>query len=226
MPPSVTLVIPVLFDTAAASALLTSPFLTPGVEVIVVDGATDERLESIAAARGAVFRRTGAGRGRQMNAGAAAATGEWLLFLHADSTLPEGWMHAITQLDDAVIGGWFRFALDDHAWQARVIERLTAWRVARLRLPYGDQGFFVRRQTFEAIGGFRELPLMEDVEFVRRLVRAGRVAELPLRLRTSARRWRRDGWFRRSMKNVFLVAMYFLGVKAERLARWYRTTPR
>jgi rSAM/selenodomain-associated transferase 2 len=161
-----------------------------------------------------------------MNAGAAAATGEWLLFLHADSTLPPGWMEAITRLDDAVIGGWFRFALDDPAWQARVIERLTAWRVARLRLPYGDQGFFVRRRTFEAIGGFRELPLMEDVEFVRRLVRAGRVAELPLRLRTSARRWRRSGWFRRSLKNLLLVSLYFLGVNAERLARWYPARPR
>jgi GT2 family glycosyltransferase len=161
-----------------------------------------------------------------MNVGAAAATGEWLLFLHADSSLPPGWRPAIADLDREVIGGWFRFALDDGAWQARVIERLTAWRVKHFRLPYGDQGVLVRRRTFEALGGFRELPLMEDVEFVRRLVRAGRVVELPMPLRTSARRWRRDGWFRRSTKNLVLVALYFIGVRPSFLARWYRSADR
>jgi hypothetical protein len=187
----------------------------------------DPNLEAIAAAHpGAIFRRTDPGRARQMNAGAAAAAGEWLLFLHADSTLPTGWLTAIAALDSTVIGGWFQFALDDSAWQARVIERLTAWRVKHFTLPYGDQGFFVRRRVFEALGGFRELPLMEDVEFARRLARAGRVASLPLPLRTSARRWRREGWFRRSTKNLLLVTFYFLGVRTERLARWYPTPPR
>jgi rSAM/selenodomain-associated transferase 2 len=223
MPPAVTVVIPVLFDADAASALLANLPATPDVEVIVVDGAADPHLEAIVAPhRGAVLRRAPAGRARQMNAGAASATGEWLLFLHADSTPPSGWLPAITTLDDEVIGGWFPFALDDAAWQARVIERLTAWRVKHVNLPYGDQGLFVRRRTFVALGGFREWPLMEDVEFVRRLVRAGSVVELPLPLRTSARRWRRDGWFRRSAKNLLLVSLYFLGVKPERLARWYR----
>jgi rSAM/selenodomain-associated transferase 2 len=223
MPPTVSLVIPVLRDTEAAAVLLTS--LTPSseMEMIVVDGASDPSLESEAAARGAVYQQAAAGRGRQMNAGAAVATGEWLLFLHADSTLPPGWLQAITRLDDTIIGGWFGFALDDPAWQARVIERLTAWRVARLRLPYGDQGVFVRRGTFRALGGFRDLPLMEDVDFVRRLLHAGPVAQLPLRVRTSARRWKRDGWFRRSTKNLVLVSLYFLGVDVERLARWYPT---
>jgi rSAM/selenodomain-associated transferase 2 len=227
MPPAVTLVIPVLFDADAASALLAGLPAAPDVDVIVVDGAADSRLEPIVAAHGsAVLLRAPAGRARQMNFGAAAARSEWLLFLHADSSLPRGWLPAIAGLDKEVIGGWFRFALDDSAWQARVIERLTAWRVKRFKLPYGDQGVFVRRRTFEALGGFRELPLMEDVEFVRRLVRAGRVVELPLPLRTSARRWRRDGWFRRSTRNLILVGLYVLGVNPERLARWYRpSTP-
>lgn len=161
-----------------------------------------------------------------MNAGAAIATGEWLLFLHADSTLPAGWFAAIADLPGDVAGGWFQFALADPAWQARVIERLTAWRVTQLRLPYGDQGVFVRRRVFQQLGGFQDFPLMEDVEFVRRLVRAGRAVELPLPLLTSARRWRRDGWFRRSTRNVLLVALYSLGVKPERLARWYRSAAR
>ena len=227
IPPRVSVVIPVLFDADAASALLAGLSAAPDVEVIVVDGAADPRLEAIVAShRGAVLRRAPAGRGRQMNAGAASASGEWLLFLHADSMLPSGWLPAIAALDHEVIGGWFQFALDDAAWQARVIERLTAWRVTHFTLPYGDQGVFVRRRIFEALGGFREVPLMEDVEFVRRLVRAGRIAEVPLPLRTSARRWRRDGWFRRSTTNLLLVSLYFLGVKPERLVRWYRSAGR
>lgn len=227
MAPAVSVVIPVLIDADAASALLATLRPGPGMEVIVVDGAADARLAGIVAAHPpARLLRTAPGRGRQMNAGAAAAAGTWLLFLHADSILPAGWFEAIAQLDDDVAGGWFRFALDDAAWQARVIERLTAWRVKSLRLPYGDQGIFVRREVFVELGGFPDFPLMEDVSFVRRLVRAGPVVEVPLAIRTSARRWRRDGWFRRSTKNLALVGLYFLGVAPERLARWYRSAAR
>jgi rSAM/selenodomain-associated transferase 2 len=227
MPPAVSVVIPVFFDAEAVSALLTSLSTGLDVEIILVDGDADPRLDALAGAHpGVVLHRSGRGRGRQMNAGAAIATGEWLLFLHADSTLPPGWLAAIANLPGGVAGGWFRFALDDPAWQARVIERLTAWRVTVLRLPYGDQGLFLRRRLFEQLGGFKDFPLMEDVEFVRRLVHAGRMAELPLPLLTSARRWRRDGWFRRSTMNVLLVALYYIGVKTERLARWYRSAAR
>ena len=101
------------------------------------------------------------------------------------------------------------------------VERAVALRVRLFRLPYGDQGFFVRREIFESIGGYRELPLMEDVDFIRRLVAAGPVVELPRTLLTSARRWRRDGWLRRSARNVLLVSLYFGGVPPGRLARWY-----
>ena len=222
MPPLVTLVIPVLTDTDAARTLLPRVPATPDVQVIVVDGGGDSRLEGVVEAHSrAKLLRTAAGRGHQMNAGAANADGEWLIFLHADSTLPPGWLPALGDLDGDVVGGWFRFALDDSAWQARVIERLVAWRVHHLRLPYGDQGLFVRRRVFQLLGGFRELPLLEDVEFVRRLVRTGRVVELPLALGTSSRRWRRDGWFRRSAKNTAIVLLYFAGVSPARLARWY-----
>jgi glycosyltransferase involved in cell wall biosynthesis len=123
--------------------------------------------------------------------------------------------------DPDVIGGWFQFALDDPAWQARLIERAVAWRVRIFRLPYGDQGLFVRRQTFAALGGYRDIALMEDVEFVRRLISHGPMVELPRAIRTSARRWRRDGWFRRSARNVTLLGLYFCGVPPKVLARWY-----
>jgi hypothetical protein len=161
-----------------------------------------------------------------LNAGAEDASSEWLLFVHADSVLPAGWLSAFQELETVVAGGWFRFALEDVAWQARVIERLVAWRVKYLRLPYGDQGLFVRRSLFRSLGRFPEWPLLEDVAFARRLVRGGSVMELPLVIRTSSRRWRRDGWIRRSAMNTVIVMLYFAGVSPVRLARWYHHTAR
>ena len=197
-------VIPVLHDDEALAQLLSQLGSDPRVEVVVAGPPP-------------------VGRGAQMNAGARRATAPCLLFLHAESRLPAAWLEAVleTLSDPAVVGGWFRFALDARGWQPRLIERLVALRVRFFRLPYGDQGYFVRRDAFAAIGGYRELPLMEDVDFVRRLVRAGRVVEVKLPLATSARRWRRDGWLRRSARNLTLVTLYMLGVPPVRLARWY-----
>jgi hypothetical protein len=222
MRPLVTVVVPVLADTAAAAALVSQMPDDPRLELVVVDGGHDESLErSLGARPRARLIRTAPGRARQMNAGAAIAGGEWLLFLHADSWLPRDWLAAFSRMAPEAVGGWFRFALDDPAWQARALERLVAWRVRWLRLPYGDQGLFVRRDVFQALGGYRDQPLLEDVDFVRRLRRAGAVAELPMPLATSARRWRRDGWLRRSSKNAAIAALYFAGVPPARLARWY-----
>ena len=200
MNPALSVIIPVRAADEPLAARLQGELTRPGVEIIVVPG--DRRAA-------------------QMNAGAARAAGEWLLFLHADSRLPHGWDTALIAAPAAAVGGWFRFALDDDAWQARVIERGVAWRVKWLRLPYGDQGVFVRARVFRALGGYRELPLLEDVDFVRRLVAAGPVFEVPLPLVTSARRWRRDGWFRRSLRNVLIVSGYFAGISPTRLQRWY-----
>ena len=222
--PLVSVVVPVLADRAALEALLAAIGADPAIELVVVDGGNDPGVQALTEARPDTrLLRTPAGRAHQMNAGAEAATGRWLLFLHADSRLPDGWLHAMTVADRRpdVVGGWFRLKLDAGAWQARVIERLAAWRVRLLRLPYGDQGIFVRRDTFHALHGYRELPLMEDVEFVRRLVRAGEIIEPRLAITTSARRWVRDGWFRRSARNLVLVTLFRAGVSPQRLARWY-----
>ena len=222
MPPLVSVVVPVLDDAPALDRLLRCTPPHPLVEILVVDGGFDNGLEALTSGRGDVrLLRSSPGREPQMNAGAAAAGGDWLLFLHADSTLPAGWVEAVAGVAPAVAGGWFRFALDDDAWQARLLERVVAWRVRLLLLPYGDQGYFVRRDRFAALGGFDDVPLMEDVAFVRRLVRSGAVAELPLPLVTSSRRWRADGWLRRSSRNLLLVSLYFAGVSPDRLAGWY-----
>lgn len=222
MMPSVSLIVPVWQDAAALRRLLAALPADPRVEVIVAAAAGDAAIHAVTADHPHVIVVwTSRGRARQMNAGAARARGSWLLFLHADSSLPPEWLHVFERSTADVCGGWFRFALDDRAWQARLIERGVQWRVRTLRLPYGDQGLFVTRQAFAALGGYRDLPLMEDVDFVRRLVAHGPVVELPCAVTTSARRWRADGWLRRSVRNVVLVALYGAGVSPARLARWY-----
>lgn len=223
MTPTVSVVVPVLADRDAVRQLIAQISVNLPAEIIIVEAGHEPGLASLSQGRPDITLIHGQrGRARQMNEGAALARGEWLLFLHADSQLPSNWLdlfHSIYERE--VVGGWFRFALDDTAWQARIIERAVAWRVRMFRLPFGDQGLFVRRQTFAALGGYRDLALMEDVEFVRRLVRQGRVVELPRAITTSARRWRRDGWFRRSARNLTLLGLYFCGVPPRVLARWY-----
>lgn len=219
----VSVVIPVLADREAAGQLVGQLRVDPRAEIII--SSPDPGLESLEHARPDLrVVRAATGRAVQMNAGARLARGDWLLFLHADSRMPDGWLDGLEKTAAAgTAGGWFRFALDDPSWQARLIERGVALRVRLLRLPYGDQGLFVRRETFAAMGGYRDMPLMEDVDFVRRLTRAGEVAEIPLPIATSARRWKRDGWFRRSARNLTLVTLFFCGVSPDRLSKWYES---
>ena len=225
--PVISIVIPVLNDAAQLQELLQGlPAPTQGWahEVIVVDGGADPVLDAVRARFEQVrWSAAPAGRGGQMNHGASLARGRWLLFVHADTRLPAGWDAEVAKADAVadVVGGSFRFTLDAPEWQARVLERGVLWRVRWLNAPYGDQALFARRDVFEAIGGYRPWPLMEDVDLIRRLGRSGRLRHSDLPVRVSARRWRRDGWFRRSVQNVGLVTLYLAGVSPERLARVY-----
>jgi rSAM/selenodomain-associated transferase 2 len=219
------IVIPVRGDAAPLARLLAQLPPQPELQVIVTatrDGR--EVLCDLERSRPDVTWVWGAaGRGRQLNAGAERAEGRWLWFVHADSTLPRDFAQIFHRLDQQadVVGGSFRFALDAASWQARLWERGVAARVRVFGLPYGDQGQFVRRRVFERMGGFRPLPLMEDVEFIGRLKREGRIRHLNVKLVTSARRWEREGWWRRTGGNVALLALYYVGVSPERLARRY-----
>lgn len=220
----VSVVIPVRGDAGPLAALLATLPPEADAEIIVSAGGDDVALAPLRAGRPDVRWVAGdAGRGVQLNRGAAVARGRWLWFVHADCLAPAGWIDEFRRLDrqPEVVGGSFQFALASPAWQARVLEWAVRGRVRWFDLPYGDQGLFVRRRIFEAMGGFAPLPLMEDVEFVRRLRRQGRLRHLSVALRSSARRWERDGWVRRSARNLTTLALYGLGVPPTRLAAQY-----
>jgi rSAM/selenodomain-associated transferase 2 len=189
-----------------------------GAPVIVADADSPDGTADVARAHGAQVVQAPRGRGAQLAAGAAAADADWLLFLHADTQLEPGWAAAARAFMAAGEGAaHFTFALDDDTPAARRLERAVAWRCRRLGLPYGDQGLLVHRALYERVGGYRPLPLMEDVDLVRRL----RPVALAPRAVTSAAKWQRDGYLRRSARNLGFLALYFAGVPPRVLARWY-----
>ena len=222
------IVIPTLNAADALAATLAA--LVPGAidglvgQLVIADGGSGDRTLAIADQAGADIVSTDAGRGGQLRAGAAAARGTWLLFVHADTRLEPGWVdeaRAFIGEAGAERAGYFRFALDDNRWRARLLQRAAAWRAALFGLPYGDQGLLISRALYDEVGGFAPLPLMEDVDIVRRLGRR-RLKRLSTRAVTSAARYRRDGYVRRPLRNLACLAGYFAGVSPERLVRFYR----
>ncbi|HMB75111.1 MAG TPA: TIGR04283 family arsenosugar biosynthesis glycosyltransferase [Kiloniellaceae bacterium] len=195
-------------------------------EVLVVDGGSRDGTEPLAAAAGAVVLSAPRGRGRQLAAGATAAGGAWLLFLHADTVLAPDWTAVAESFMNEVgpsgaRAAVFRFALDDEDPRARRIERLACWRGRVLGLPYGDQGLLISKDFYRRLGGYRPLELMEDVDLVRRIGRR-RLARLDVDAVTSAARYRRDGWTWRPLCNLLLLGLYFLGLPSRALSRLYR----
>lgn len=219
----ITAVIPTL--NAAAGLPATLAALAGQVDaVIVADGGSTDATGAIAAAAGARLVAAPRGRGSQLAAGIAAADTPWLLLIHADTRPGPGWRAAAAAFMadpvNAARAGYFRFALDDDAPEARRLERAVTWRCRALGLPYGDQGLLVHRDLLAAVGGMRPIPLMEDVDLVRRIGRP-RLVALDVPFVTSADRWRREGWWRRSARNLTCLALWFAGVPPERIARLY-----
>ena len=194
-------------------------------EVIVADGGSIDETRFTATKGEAIFLEFQRGRGRQLADGAAAAAGDWLLFLHADTRLGAGWAPAVEAFiadpENRLRAGYFRFALDDEATAARLLEYAVAGRSRLLGLPYGDQGLLISRGFYESLGGFKRIPLMEDVDMVRRIGRR-HLEALDVVALTSAERYRRDGYLRRPLRNLFCLGLYSVGVSPKRIDTLYR----
>lgn len=225
--PPVSIIIPTIDEEVALALLLADlrALATPH-EVIVCDGGSTDGTVDLARAAGARVVCSPRGRGVQLAGGARLARGGVLCFLHADVRL-DG--RAIAELDRAVLlaaerAAVFQLRIDAHGIVYRLIELMAnRVRTRLLRLPYGDQGLVVARAMYDEAGGYPALPLMEDVELVRSLRRLAPLQVLDASLLVSARRWQRDGPWRRTFRNWATMLAYSLGVSAERLGRWYRT---
>jgi len=217
--PTVSVVIPALDEESRVAAAIRS--VAEASEAIVVDGGSVDRTREVARTAGARVIEAARGRGGQIDEGARIATGEWLVLLHADTRLEPGWSEALAALPAEVVGGAFRLAIDSPRRAFRLLESAVRLRVRLFALPYGDQALFVRREVYDRIGGMPHLPLMEDVAFVRRLRGAGRLAFLPVRAITSARRWERYGILGTTARNLCTLALYALGRPPARLERSY-----
>src|SRR5215469_589032 len=231
MPPTIrgagciSVVIPALNEAERLPQLLVALDREPELrEIIVADGGSNDGTPAVARQLGASVILTGGGRGGGLRAGAAAASGDILLFLHADSVFPIGGLSAIAAAldrDPAIPGGNFRVVFDLDTPFARRLAAVYAW-IRCFALYYGDSGIFVRRRVYDAIGGIKPMPIMEDYEFVRRLERAGptcRINDPPLV--TSARRFRNRRWAVALWIWIKIHLLYWLGVSTERLARMY-----
>jgi rSAM/selenodomain-associated transferase 2 len=208
-------------DTIAAAAKSASAF--SGAEVIVVDGGSHDGTRKIAGELGVTVIDAPRGRASQMNAAARTAEGEILLFLHADSALPDRYQEQVMEILDTphTVAGAFRLSIRGKSTGLRVVEKSVDLRSRVFKMPYGDQGIFLRKDLFREMGGFSQIPIMEDFELIQRLRARGRIGISPLPVTTSGRRWHTLGIPRTTLVNQLVVSGYLLGVSTERLARWY-----
>jgi rSAM/selenodomain-associated transferase 2 len=229
----ISIVIPTLNEAATIGAILANLQPLPNVEIILVDGGSIDDTVKIAQAVGVQIIASPPGRARQMNLGVEAATGEILIFLHGDTVLPVGFEGLVRsalgcmgegedKLENLPIAGAFTLKIDDPLLSLRWIEWLVAWRSRWRQMPYGDQAIFLTAETFRQVGGFMEMPIMEDFELIRRLQRRGRIEILSAPVLTSARRWIKRGVWQTTLINQAIVIGYSIGISPARLVRWYR----
>lgn len=221
----ISIIIPVLNEANKIQSILTR-VLEAGnsLEVIVVDGGSQDETVAIVQSLGVKVLSTTAGRAQQMNAGAAIATGNILLFLHADTYLPTGFETLIQQAlqKSGTVAGAFRLRIDSQLWGLRLIEKMVNWRSQFFSMPYGDQAIFVKSTLFREIGGFPQLPIMEDFELMQRLHRLGKVTIVPAAVLTSGRRWQKLGVVKTTLINQLIIIGYFCGISPTTLVNWYR----
>jgi rSAM/selenodomain-associated transferase 2 len=222
--PAISIIIPTLNEAASIATTMKSARACTGVEIIVADGRSSDGTGEMAKGLGARLLTVTGGRAKQVNAGAMAASSEVLLFLHGDTRLPAGFdkhvMNLLTMPDTAA--GAFTLGIDGPEIGLRLIEKLANFRSRFFQMPYGDQAIFLRASLFRSIGGFPEVPIMEDFIFMQRVKKEGKVVIAPIAVTTSSRRWKELGILKTTLINQAVLLAYFLGSDHERLARWYR----
>ena len=226
VPKSISIIIPTLDEADFIAGTLASIRKEPGLEVIVVDGGSRDDTPVIAQSLGALVLFSSPGRARQMNLGATRAKGDLLLFLHADTQLPEGYADCLRRCfeNPRVVAGAFRLGLTPRLRGTAFIEKMANLRAEKLDLPYGDQAIFVSAKRFHELGGYKEIPLLEDVDLVRRLRKTGRLAVIPVPVLSSSRRWKKLGVWKTTWINQMILSGFFLGIPPRILARWYYWT--
>jgi rSAM/selenodomain-associated transferase 2 len=222
-PMRISIVIPVLNEEKDIAATLVALQRLGPHELIIVDGGSSDQTGEVCKRLGAEVHSSPRGRGTQMNHGARRATGDVLLFLHADTRLPESAFDDIRAAlrSPRCVGGRFDVQLDGAYWLLDVIGAMISLRSRLSRVATGDQAIFVRREIFAELGGYPDIPLMEDVAFSRALKRRGAVACLRSRVMTSARRWKKEGVWRTILKMWMLKLLYLAGISPVRLKRYY-----
>ncbi len=222
----ISIVIPTLNEAARLSQTLgLLKAQDPPIDLWVVDGGSQDQTCQIAAEWGVQILHSDRGRADQLNQGAHHATGDILLFLHADTQLPQHFQSEIQAVlaQEGVVAGAFPLAIENAGWGLQWVAWWTNQRSRWLQLPYGDQALFVKRSQFQAIGHFPLLPIMEDFELVRRLRKQGKIGLAQSPVLTSDRRWRKLGLVRTTLINQLMILGYFAGISPQILATWYRS---
>jgi len=219
----VSVIIPALNEAGRIAAAVDSAFAASAAEVVVVDGGSSDGTADIAREHGARVFVTRPMRARQLNLGAAEATQDFLIFLHADTTLPpDGALLAAHALEDGAVFGGFHLRFAEEALKLRVAAAMINARTSITRAPWGDQAQFIEREEFLAAGGFRDIPIMEDYELAERMKREGKTVVLPEKVTTSGRRFLQKGLLRTAAINWRIIVRYRLGADPHELARMYR----
>jgi rSAM/selenodomain-associated transferase 2 len=219
------IIIPVFNEEAIITTTLSKLQHTSNIEIIVVDGGSIDNTVKLVSVLGInIIKSPVSGRAYQMNFGAKIAKGEILFFIHADSKLPENYVNLIhnSLANPNIVAGAFELAIDSKKRQFRIIEKLVNWRSHILSLPYGDQGIFIKKEIFEELGGFSNLPIMEDFELMRRLQKRGKITIIPAKITTSARRWEKIGIWRTTLINQLIIIGYYLKISPEKLKKLYQ----
>ena len=224
MPALLSIVIPTLNSTNLISSTLLS--LSEGIEaslikeLIISDGNSTDDIKKLSNEIGAVFIKGQKGRGIQLHRGAMKATGEWILFIHSDTILPPGWAIAfLKHIKNQENAGYCKLSFDDPSLIAKVISFGANLRSSIFKLPYGDQGLLISKKLYNEIGGYPDLPLMEDVAIVKLLKQ--KIQLVPVTIKTSAFKYKRDGWLKRSINNIILLIRFKFGADPHELAKLY-----